>query len=156
MMIGRQIKEQIAVDLLPTLPVRKIWGVGHKTEKSLNALGIFTIGDLLGFDRDFFLKAWGRRGYELLQLAQGIDHSLVTSHQETKSIGEETTFLEDTLDKGLILSYLKEFSLAIGKRLSIATPFHLPYGCTKWEKRCWIQGSPLINRFALSGCRYLG
>jgi len=106
-----------AKELLPTLPVRKIWGVGEKTEQSLNAFGIFTIGDLLNFDREFFLKEWGRRGYELLQLAQGIDHSPVQPHQETKSLGEETTLDEDTTDTSILEDYLKEFSQAVSERL---------------------------------------
>jgi DNA polymerase-4 len=103
--------------LLPSLPVRKLWGVGEKTEQSLNAFGIFNIGDLLNFDREFFLKEWGRRGYELLQLAQGIDHSPVQPHQEAKSLGEEITLDEDTTDTAILEDYLKEFSQAIGERL---------------------------------------
>jgi len=111
------ITPERAAELLPTLPVRKIWGVGEKTEKELNDIGIFTIEDLLSYDREFFLKKWGRRGHELLLLAQGIDNSPVSPSQEVKSIGEETTLEEDTTDKGILRNYLREFSAELGKRL---------------------------------------
>jgi len=111
------ITEERAREILPGLPVRKIWGVGEKTEKELNDIGIFTIKDLLEYDHEFLLKNWGRRGYELLQLAKGIDHTPVQRQQERKSIGEETTLVEDTMDIETLKKYLREFSLEIEKRL---------------------------------------
>ena len=104
--------------ILPQLPIRKIWGVGEKTEKELNDIGIFTVNDLLQYDREFLLKNWGRRAHELLQLCQGIDESKVQIEQEIKSMGEETTLQEDTNDICMLRKYLKEFSTAIGKRMS--------------------------------------
>jgi len=48
------ISEEKAKEILPGLPIRKIWGVGEKTEKELNDIGIFTIKDLLEYDHDFY------------------------------------------------------------------------------------------------------
>jgi DNA polymerase-4 len=111
------ITRERAAELLPSMPIRKIWGVGPKTEKELNDIGIFTVSDLLNYDREFYLKQWGRRGYELLQLAQGIDNSPVRNERQIKSIGEETTLTEDTTDMGILRNHLKGFADAIGKRL---------------------------------------
>src|SRR5690606_24914994 len=92
------ITPEDAKELLPTLPVRKLWGVGDKTEGELNSLGIFTVRELLDYDRRFLIERWGRRGYELLQFAHGIDDSIVESKQEAKSMGEETTLNKNTQD----------------------------------------------------------
>ncbi len=107
-----------AKELLPGLPIRKIWGVGKKTEKELNDIGIYTIGDLLQYDHKFLLKRWGKRAYELLKLAHGIGDSTVYVERDIKSIGEENTLSHDTCDAGILRNYLRTFALAIGKRLS--------------------------------------
>ncbi|MFU0801317.1 MAG: DNA polymerase IV [Xylanivirga thermophila] len=107
-----------AKKILPTLPVRKIWGVGVKTEKELNDIGIFTIEDLLNYDREFILNHWGRRGYELLCLAQGMDNRPVEAYQQAKSIGEETTLSNDAVDKVILRNYIKDFAIIIGKRMN--------------------------------------
>lgn len=111
------ITREKAKKILPSLPIRKIWGVGEKTEKQLNDIGIFTVKDLLDYDHEFLLKNWGRRGYELLQLARGIDPTPVQSEQEAKSFGEETTLEKDTCDISILKKYLKHFSLELEKRL---------------------------------------
>lgn len=103
--------------ILPELPIRKIWGVGEKTEKELNNIGIFTVRDLLQYDHEFLLRNWGRRAYELIQLCQGIDYSPVQVEQEVKSMGEETTLEEDTRDLNVLRKYLKVFSQAISDRM---------------------------------------
>ena len=104
------ITPKTADKLLPTLPVRKLWGVGEKTEKELNRLGIFTVRDLLNYDRDFLIERWGRRGYELLKFAHGIDDSVVDTKQEVKSMGEETTLSQDTQNIRELEPYLKSSS----------------------------------------------
>ena len=100
------------------MPIRKIWGVGEKTERYLNNIGIFTVNDLLQYDHEFLMRNWGRRAYELIQLCRGIDHSAVQTDQETKSMGEETTLEEDTKDLEILKEYLREFSVALGRRMA--------------------------------------
>lgn len=112
------ITPEIAKKLLPTLSVRKLWGVGDKTEKELNRLGIFTVRDLLDYDREFLLERWGKRGYELLQFAHGIDNSTVENKQEAKSMGEEITLNENTKDKEKLAIYIREFSSSLANRLN--------------------------------------
>lgn len=106
-----------AKKILPRLPIRKMWGVGEKTEKELNDIGIFTIKDLLEYDREFLLRDWGRRAYDLIQLAQGIDASPVQVDRGVKSLGEETTLEKDSQDINVLKKYLKEFSLDICRRM---------------------------------------
>ena len=90
------------------------WG---KTERDLNNIGIFTVNDLLHYDHEFLLRNWGRRAYELYSYA-GNDNSVVQTDQETKSMGEETTLDEDTRDLDVLKKFLREFSLALGRRMA--------------------------------------
>ncbi|MBP8743073.1 MAG: DNA polymerase IV, partial [Acidaminococcaceae bacterium] len=53
------IREEAAKDLIAPLPVRKIFGIGEKTEKGLLQLGILTIGQLAGCDPKFLKKVLG-------------------------------------------------------------------------------------------------
>jgi len=104
--------------ILPELPIRKIWGVGEKTEKELNNIGIFTVRDLLQYDHEFLIRNWGRRAHELILLCQGIDYSPVRVEHEVKSMGEETTLKEDTRNLDVLKNYLKDFSQAISYRMA--------------------------------------
>ena len=56
------------LDFLHPLPVTKIWGVGKVTAKSLQDLGIKTIGDLSRFPKQTLTH-----GQRLFELARGID-----------------------------------------------------------------------------------
>ncbi len=88
------------------LPVRKLWGVGPKTEKALQSLGIRTIGDQASFDPTALEKAFGAWGRRLRELASGVDESPVEERGEVKSVSRETTFQEDTDDREVILGTL--------------------------------------------------
>ena len=96
--------------LLPTLPVRKLWGVGPASEQALHVPGIYTCGDLLAYDPDTLRKHFGRRADELIQLARGIDPRPVVPHREAKSIGEENTFAVDQTDREYLNQLLERYA----------------------------------------------
>lgn len=54
-------------------PLSKVWGIGPKMEKKLNALGIFKIKDLALFDKSKLIDKFGIMGEELWNHANGID-----------------------------------------------------------------------------------
>ena len=89
------ISEEKAKDFIAPLPVRKIFGIGEKTEKGLLQLGILTIGQLADCDPKFLKKILGNNAETIHLLAQGKDNRPVECVQETKSIGKETTFPAD-------------------------------------------------------------
>ncbi|MEW8977430.1 MAG: DNA polymerase IV [Symbiobacterium sp.] len=99
-----------AQQLLPTLPVRRLWGVGPATEQALNALGIFTCRDLLAYDLETLRKHFGKRADELVELARGIDPSPVVPYREAKSIGEENTFPVDQTDRAYLMELLERYA----------------------------------------------
>lgn len=87
--------DEVAGFLSP-LPVRKIPGVGKKTESVLKELGISTIGELARIDVQELVAHFGKWGIYMHELARGEDHSEVRSEETYKSISREHTFQEDT------------------------------------------------------------
>src|SRR5438034_1172987 len=74
------------------LPVRKIWGIGEKTEKKLEELGVKTCGELQRFSRPDLVDLFGKFGVELYDLCRGIDHRPVEPDRPRKSLSTEETF----------------------------------------------------------------
>ncbi len=78
------------------LAVRKLYGVGPKTEASLRGMGIETIGQLAALPLDALIERFGNSyGSYLHDAARGLDDSPLVTHWEPKSISRETTFQED-------------------------------------------------------------
>jgi len=111
------IREEDAKDFLSTLKVRKIPGVGPKTERRLKDLKIETIGDLAAINPEQLTRLFGVWGSRLHEYASGIDYSEVIEGYETKSIGREVTFEKDVDDGGQILGVLDELAEEIHKEL---------------------------------------
>jgi DNA polymerase-4 len=79
------------------LSVRKLWGVGPKTEANLNSAGIRTIGQLAAISLDRLVEMFGKSyGEYLFSASRGIDESPLVIHWEPKSTSRETTFQQDT------------------------------------------------------------
>jgi len=101
-------------DFLEPLDVRKIWGVGKQTNKSLDKLGIHTIGDVRRYPEDEFVRIFGKHGQHLHSLAQGIDDRSVNPETERKQIGAEHTFGEDQSD----MAEVERIFLALADKIS--------------------------------------
>ena len=111
------ISEARALAMLPTLPVRQIPNIGHKTEAMLAELGVHTVGDLQKVPREVLVELFGVRGSEWYDFARGIDRREVKLGQSPgsgghqKTISRETTFNADSVDKDFLrgtLYYLLE------------------------------------------------
>lgn len=63
------------------------WGIGHRTEKRLNKLGIYSIKELANFNPDILKKEFGVVGVDLFFHANGIDESNVHKPYKPKSNG---------------------------------------------------------------------
>jgi DNA polymerase IV len=91
------------------LPVRKLWGVGPKTEAYLKGMSVQTIGDLATIPLEALIRHFGRSyGYYLHEASRGIDNSPLVTHWEPKSASRETTFQSDTDDWQTIARVLAE------------------------------------------------
>jgi DNA polymerase IV len=98
------------------LRVREMNGIGKQTEKKLNNMAIFTIGDIAKSDRRRLIKEFGKFGQDIFNHANGIDNSKVDikGYHENKSISRSTTLPEDTTDMEYLKTILLELSEEVG------------------------------------------
>ena len=85
-------------DFLAPLSVQKIPMVGPKTFQTLCSLGVKRIGTLQTLPLELVEQALGENGCSIWTKAQGIDRSPVEPYNERKSISNERTFHQDTID----------------------------------------------------------
>ena len=90
------------------LPVRKIWGIGEKTERKLEELGVKMCDELQRFSRPELVDLFGRFGLDLYDLCRGIDHRSVEPDRLRKSLSTEETFSIDLTTLGQCEERLKE------------------------------------------------
>jgi DNA polymerase IV len=82
-------------EFMEKLPVRKIWGIGEKTERKLEELGVKTCRELQRFSRPELVDLFGKFGLDLYDLCRGIDHRPVEPDRPRKSLSTEETFAID-------------------------------------------------------------
>ena len=92
---------------LAPLGIRKLPGVGKKTEQVLTGLGIRTISQLASLPMSALESRFGVFGDLLYRYADGLDNSPVTPAGEAKSISRETTFEKDTHDLAFLCAALR-------------------------------------------------
>lgn len=78
------------------LPVRDLFLVGAATQKKLNRLGIYTIGDLARADMHLMRKQLGKHGETIWHFANGRNADMVTPEPaENKGYGNSVTTASD-------------------------------------------------------------
>jgi len=112
------VKEEDVKEFLFLLNVRKIPGVGPKTERILKEANIETISDLASAKPEMLTRLFGVWGVRLHEFANGIDSSEVVEEYETKSIGRDTTFEKDADDEARILQVLDELAEEVHEDVS--------------------------------------
>jgi DNA polymerase-4 len=109
--------EDIEAKLWP-LPIGHMFGIGSSTQERLNRLGVQTIRDLAHADPAKLGRLLGKRGLELIQLANGQDTSPVTSEPEPmKSIGHSITLAKDSSNMDELSTVLMNLSDQVGRRV---------------------------------------
>ncbi len=92
----RFIHDETMAALLETLPVRKLWGIGGRTEEKLVAMNIRTCGELSRASVTVLTKEFGVLGERLQAMGRGdLDRPLELAARDPKSIGHSTTFPKD-------------------------------------------------------------
>ena len=102
---------------LAPLPVAKLPGIGRKTERILNGLGINTIEELSIMSLGALKSHFGAFGEVLHRFARGIDDREVEPPAATKSISRETTFGKDTRDHSRLKATLHYLGERVGVEL---------------------------------------
>jgi DNA polymerase IV (DinB-like DNA polymerase) len=111
------VREEEAETFLEPLPVRKLPGIGPKTEKFLAGRGIKLVRDLKRFSPRELEEMFGKWGPELYERIRGRHFSPLVTEWEPKSVGEQETFAQDTLDLNFIFTRLWVMCHEVFKRL---------------------------------------
>jgi len=106
------VKKEGVEKFLDTMSIRKIPGIGPKTEAIFLKKGIKTVLDLKKLSKSDLPHLYDK--------IRGKDDSPLTEKYEAKSIGEENTFDQDTRNPILLLQTLKDLSNRVYKRLDIS------------------------------------
>jgi DNA polymerase-4 len=110
-------REAIVAFLAP-LSVGRIWGVGAVTQKSLEAAGIRTIGDLQNASLGTLVRVVGEHSTgHLKRLAYGEDDREIVTEHEEKSISKEHTFARDVVDRDVLEGVLLTLVDSVGSTL---------------------------------------
>lgn len=112
-----------AEDFLAPMAVRKIPGIGPKTEKYLARLGIKTVQDLKRFSPEELEERFGKWGPELYERIRGRHDSPLVTEWEPKSVGEQETFAKDTRNLEFIFQRLWALCREVHRRFT-AEGFH--------------------------------
>jgi len=104
-------KEDVPTKLWPVTPLNKMWGIGERMMARLNAIGIYTVGDIARSNRDYIKSKFGVMGEQLIDHANGIDES---------DIHEEYVPKETSLSIGQVLfkDYNKENIVTIIREMN--------------------------------------
>ena len=112
------IREEDLPEILFPLDIRKVHGIGNKTEKKLRNIGINTVEDLYSLSYEFLTSSFKKSGEEIYKRIRGIDKREVTPNTVRKSLGTESTF-EVTSKREELINYLKEFAREISEDLIV-------------------------------------
>ena len=114
------VEEQDTEAFVAPLSVRKIPGIGPKTEEFLHQQGINLVQDLKRSSREELQDMFGKWGPELYEKVRGRDDSAIEEAYEVKSIGEQETFAEDTRDSSTLIECLRRMCEGVLRRLTEA------------------------------------
>ncbi len=109
-------RRELAKTLWP-LPIGEMYGIGKKTTPRLQNLGINTIGDLAKTE-DYEVKQLLGKFYDTVkEWANGYGSDVVqVEEDDPKSIGNSSTFEQDTSDYDALSTLFKELSMSVSKR----------------------------------------
>lgn len=103
---------------LDPLPVRRLWGIGPRTEQRLHQIGAFTIGQLRRAPPDVLGGLFGDHAIGLIERAAGIDEREVGGHRPRRSVSQETTFRDDRHDISELLDVMASQAARVAERLA--------------------------------------
>lgn len=98
------------LDFLKDLPLRKMPGVGPKTEEILKKMGFETCSDLWRADARVLCEKLGKWGLELYHRVRGEETRDVNPYWERTQLSEEETFERDVTDIPWLKRKLAQFA----------------------------------------------
>ena len=105
-------------EILAPLPIKRIWGVGPRTEKILKTGGFHLMRHIQALpDESSLIPLVGNQARRIWELANGIDDRPVETYRKIQSIGAEETYEEDLTDGSAIELEFRYFANRLSKRL---------------------------------------
>ena len=105
-------------EILAPLPIKRIWGVGPRTEKILKTGGFHLMCHIQALpDESSLIPLVGNQARRIWELANGIDDRPVETDRKIQSIGAEETYEEDLTDGNAIELEFRYFANRLSKRL---------------------------------------
>lgn len=105
-------------EILAPLPIKRIWGVGPRTEKILKTGGFHLMHHIQALpDESSLIPLVGNQARRIWELANGIDDRPVETDRKIQSIGAEETYEEDLTDGSAIELEFRYFANRLSKRL---------------------------------------
>ena len=105
-------------EILAPLPIKRIWGVGPRTEKILKNGGFHLMRHIQALpDESSLIPLVGNQSRRIWELANGIDDRPVETDRKIQSIGAEETYEEDLTDSSAIELEFRYFANRLSKRL---------------------------------------
>ena len=105
-------------EILAPLPIKRIWGVGPRTEKILKTGGFHLMRHIQALpDESSLIPLVGNQARRIWELANGIDDRPVETDRKIQSIGAEETYEEDLTDGSAIELEFRYFANRLSKRL---------------------------------------
>ena len=105
-------------EILSPLPIKRIWGVGPRTEKILKTGGFHLMRHIQALpDESSLIPLVGNQARRIWELANGIDDRPVETDRKIQSIGAEETYEEDLTDGSAIELEFRYFANRLSKRL---------------------------------------
>lgn len=129
--------EDIPRKLWPIQPLSEMWGIGGRTEKTLNNMGIFSVGDLAHTSLERLEKKFGIMGNQLFHHAWGIDLSELGAPliEGQVSFGKGQTLFRDYVTRKSVLVVILEICEDVASRARNARKagrtIHLSIGYSK-------------------------
>ena len=105
--------------IMEGVPVGDLCGIGRKTVRDLELLGIRSCGELGRLPAEILRRKFGIIGARLKLMGQGIDDSPVIpaeESEEVKSVGHSMTFDCDLHEHGHIMRELLQLAEMVGRR----------------------------------------
>jgi len=118
--ISKWTYEDIEKKLQNIEPLDKICGIGHSYKKHLNDLGIYKLKDIFKYNRDFYIKRFGKvAGNDIWMKANGIDFNTVqelNKQEKDKSISMSQILMRD-YNKDEAFLIIKEMTDMLTRKL---------------------------------------
>ncbi|TSD04591.1 MAG: DNA polymerase IV [Parcubacteria group bacterium Greene0714_36] len=112
------VRQEEAEAFLDSLPIRKIPGIGPKGEAIFHKRGVTLVRDIKALSREDMETMMGKWGNALYEKVRGRDDTPLLESSEPKSIGEQETFAEDTLEPPFLFERLNAMCHSVHSRIS--------------------------------------